>query len=121
MGLPPQVKLVLHLGRDPHDLNSKFFLLDGLARANNDLPRIVHSAEQHGHFRRPRPVQRRAFPDQRRKLIRRSFGFSHIISAAKSTPHFCREGSSVHSRAKDSGMTLEQVRPVNIRVDVPLP
>jgi hypothetical protein len=75
MGLPPQVKLVLHLGRDPHDLNSKFFLLDGLARANNDLPRIVHSAEQHGHFRRPWPVLRRAFPDQSRKLVRRSFGF----------------------------------------------
>jgi hypothetical protein len=81
MGLPPQVKLVLHLGRDPHHSNSKFFLLDGLARANNDLPRIVHSTEQHGHFRRPWSKLCRAFFDQHRELLRRSLGFSHAAGS----------------------------------------
>jgi len=52
-GLLPQVKLVLHLARDPHDGNSKLFLFAGLAWADHDLPRIVHSIEQHSHFSRP--------------------------------------------------------------------
>jgi hypothetical protein len=79
--LLPQVKLVLHLGCNPHDRNSKFFLLDGLARANNDLPRIVHSTEQHGHFRRPWSKLCRAFFDQHRELLRRSLGFSHAAGS----------------------------------------
>ena len=80
--LLPQIKLVLHLSRDPHDGISKLFLLDGLARANHDLPRIVHSVEQHSHLRRQRSKRCSAFPDQSRKLIRRSFGFSHALQVS---------------------------------------
>jgi hypothetical protein len=79
--LIPQVKLNLHLRRDPHNSNSELFLLDGLARANHDLPCIVHSIEQHSHFRRPRSKRRGAFLDQRPKLIRRSFGLSHAAGS----------------------------------------
>jgi hypothetical protein len=64
--LLPQVKLVLHLGRDPHHGNSELFLLNGFTRADHHLPGIVHSIEQHSHFRRPRPKRRSAFLDQRR-------------------------------------------------------
>jgi hypothetical protein len=61
--LIPQVKLNLHLRRDPHNSNSELFLLGGFSRANHDFPSIVHSIEQHSHFRRPRSKQRGAFPD----------------------------------------------------------
>ena len=63
VALIPQVKLNLHLRRDPHNSNSELFLLGGFSRANHDFPSIVHSIEQHSHFRRPGSKQRGAFPD----------------------------------------------------------
>jgi hypothetical protein len=80
--LMPKVKLDLHLDRNPENRNPELFLLISFTRAHRDFPTVVRGIEQHSHFRRPWSKLRRAFLDERRKLIRRSFRLSHIAFQA---------------------------------------
>jgi hypothetical protein len=79
--LIPQVKLNLHPRRDPHNSNSELFLLDGLARANHDLPCIVHSIEQHNFVRIHKTL--RTTPAMAAKVTERLWEIGDIVGCWK--------------------------------------
>jgi len=78
--LLPEVKLDLHLRRNPQNFDSELFFLSSRAGANHDLPRIVYRIEQNCHFRRPRSESLRPLFNERCELFGRTFGLAHANS-----------------------------------------